>query len=191
MKRFYFHICFTIALLLFTSFRCGVNRPANENEMESESQVNPVIGLNLGNKAPEITSGNPYGEVLSLSSLKGKLVLIDFWASWCGPCRHENPAIVKAYNEYKSKKFKGGNGFTVFSVSLDTKLDAWRKAIEKDGLVWENHVSDLQGWNSEAGARYAVTSIPVNYLINENGIIIARNLRGEDLKNILEKLSVK
>jgi thiol-disulfide isomerase/thioredoxin len=191
MQRFYFHISIVIALLLLTSFRCGVNKPGSETEIDNVNQVNPVIGLNLGNKAPEITSGNPYGEVISLSSLKGKLVLIDFWASWCGPCRHENPSIVEAYNEYKSVKFKGGNGFTVFSVSLDTKLDAWRKAIEKDGLIWEYHVSDLQGWNSEAGARYAVTSIPVNFLINENGIIIARNLRGEELKKLLEKLAVK
>lgn len=155
-----------------------------------QGQSEPVMGLNLGNKAPEIALKDPAGNVIQLSSLQGKLVLIDFWASWCGPCRHENPSVVKAYNLYKDKKFKGGDGFTIYSVSLDANMEAWKKAIEKDELTWNNHVSDLKGWNSEAAARYSITGIPMNYLINEKGIIINKNLRGADLVTALDKLVI-
>lgn len=138
-------------------------------------------GLNIGNKAPELKFKNPDGKEIALSSLKGKMVLIDFWSSWCGPCRRENPFVVKAYNEFKDKKFKNGKSFTVYSVSLDMQAQAWKNAIEQDKLTWEYHVSDLGGWNSQAAQIYKVYSIPANYLIDGSGIIVAKNLRGEGL----------
>jgi thiol-disulfide isomerase/thioredoxin len=149
------------------------------------------IGLNLGNQAPEISQKNPDGTVIALSSLRGKLVLIDFWASWCMPCRQENPAVVAAFQKFKDQSFGKAKGLTIYSVSLDVQPGAWKAAIERDGLVWPNHVSDLQGWSSAPAALYGVNSIPTNFLINENGIIIRKNLRGQELFEALEKLAVK
>lgn len=160
--------------------------PLEENKNISVIKVETVEGINLGNKAPEIMMAAPKGNVITLSSFKGKLVLIDFWASWCGPCRAENPAVVAAYNKYHASTFKNGKGFEVFSVSLDQNQAAWIKAIEKDQLTWPFHVSDLQGWNNAAAKRYGVNSIPSNVLVDENGIIIAKNLRGEALETTLE-----
>ena len=151
----------------------------------------PVVGLNLGNRAPEIVMKNPEGKEIALSSLKGKLVLIDFWASWCGPCRYENPHVVKAYETYKDLKFKGGKGFTVYSVSLDANPEAWKNAIVKDRLSWNYHVSDLKGWGNAAAAQYGVSGIPMNFLINDKGVILRKNLRGEELLKALEELAVK
>ncbi len=147
----------------------------------------PKIGTAIGNKAPELTGKSPSGETIKLSDAKGKLVLLDFWAAWCGPCRRENPNVVSAYNKYKDKKFTNGKGFTVFGASLDKTEADWKKAIETDKLSWPYHISDLQGWNSKHAAIYGVRSIPTNFLIDGDGIIVGTNLRGPALDAALEK----
>ena len=138
--------------------------------------------LGIGTPAPEIVMNTPDGKPLALSSLKGKVVLVDFWASWCGPCRAENPTVVKAYNKYKSK------GFDISSVSLDKDLDKWTEAIKKDNLTWTNHVCDFKFWQSPVVALYNFDGIPYNVLIDKDGNILAKSLRGEDLEKKLEEL---
>lgn len=132
--------------------------------------------------APEIAMKNPEGKDLKLSDLRGKVVLIDFWASWCGPCRQENPNVVKLYKKYQNK------GFTVFSVSLDEDINAWKSAIQKDGLIWQNHVSDLKGWQTPLIKDYGFEAIPFTVLVNKEGKVIGTNLRGEQLERKLEEL---
>lgn len=150
------------------------------------AQTGNVVGLNVGNIAPEISMKDPNDSVITLSSLRGQMVLIDFWASWCGPCRHENPTVVKAYKKYKEEVFVNGNGFTVYSVSLDRDKNAWKAAIAKDSLNWPYHVSDLMFWNNAAAQQYQVFSIPSNFLIDGNGVIVAKNLRGDQLGKALD-----
>lgn len=132
--------------------------------------------------APEIALKTPNGTELKLSDLRGKVVLIDFWASWCGPCRQENPNVVRLFKKYKNK------GFTVFSVSLDEDIEAWKSAIAKDGLIWPNHVSDLKGWKTPLVTSYGFEAIPFTVLINQDGKVIGTNLRGTDLEQKLEEL---
>jgi len=147
------------------------------------------IGISIGDKAPELIGKTPSGETIKLSDLQGKMVLIDFWASWCGPCRRENPTVVRAFYNYKNKKFANGKGFTVFGVSLDKNAGSWKNAIEHDKLVWKTHISDLRGWGSKHAAVYGVRSIPSNFLIDGNGIIVGKSLRGPALEAALKKYS--
>jgi len=141
-----------------------------------------------GPLAPEITFENTEGIETTLSSMKGNIVLIDFWASWCRPCRVKHPELVATYQEFKDQPFKQANQFDIFSVSLDKSKTAWLKAIEQDKLEWDNHVSDLKGWQSEVVKTYGIRGIPQNVLLDAEGRIIGRNLHGEQLKKVLQSL---
>lgn len=147
-----------------------------------QAAENSAVGI--GSEAPDIKLPNPDGETIALSSLRGKYVLLDFWAAWCAPCRRENPNLVRAYAKYKDK------GFEIFQVSLDRKKEDWVGAIQADNLNW-THVSDLQYWSSPAAKLYYVSSIPASFLIDPNGMIIAKNLRGPALESKLKEVLKK
>lgn len=135
----------------------------------------------VGNTAPEFAQNDVTGKPVSLSSFKGKFVLVDFWASWCGPCRAENPNVVKAYHKYHPK------GFDILGISLDDKKDKWQEAVKKDKLSW-TQVSDLQGWKNNVAQLYGINAIPMNFLLDKDGKIVGKNLRGEALEKKLDEL---
>jgi thiol-disulfide isomerase/thioredoxin len=174
-------IPFTLLLVVAVMF--GFTSVNDKNAVPSTAK----IGLEIGDEAPNIVMQGVDGKDLKLSSLRGKMVLIDFWASWCGPCRRENPNVVEAYNKYSKAEFKTAKGFEIFSVSFDQNKKAWEEAIAKDGLLWKNHVCDMKGWANAAGQLYGISSIPSSVLIDENGIIVAKNLRGPALDMELDK----
>lgn len=169
------------SVLLFFIVSCSVVQQGGKPVSERE------IGLNVGDLAPNIDLEDPDGFNRQLRDLKGKMVLVDFWASWCGPCRAQNPLIVGAYQRYSGASFKNGDGFDVFSVSLDENRDRWVRAIENDGLVWPNHVSDLDGNNSYVVPLYELNEIPVGYLIDGDGVILKRDVSADQLDRILQK----
>ena len=149
---------------------------------QAQKQAQKQTKGGVGTLAPELNMVSPEGKLITLESLRGKYVLIDFWASWCGPCRKENPNVVKLYNQYKDK------GFDVYSVSLDKNKSSWIAAIKKDNLTWPSHVSDLKGWGSKATGLYGFRGIPYTVLIDKEGKIIATRLRGAALENKLKQL---
>jgi len=158
----------------------ALNKAYRETDMGKElAQRIAASGITaVGNVAPLFTQNNVVGKPVSLASLKGKVVLVEFWASWCSPCRAENPNLVKQYQTYKDK------GFEIISVSLDNVKERWLEAIEKDGLDWI-HVSDLKGWNNEVGRLYGVRAVPASFLVDAQGKIIGNGLRGEPLNKKL------
>ncbi len=148
-------------------------------------RVEEMGRLAVGNLAPEINLNTPSGGSIALSSLRGKIVLIDFWASWCRPCRAENPNVVRIYNTYKDK------GFDIYSVSLDKDKAAWQEAIQQDKLIWPSHVSDLGYWESAVVKQYNISGIPFTCLIDKEGKIVAKGLRGEALEEKIKELTEK
>lgn len=155
--------------------------PNTVSIMQMKQQLDEMRALSVGQVAPDIELPNPDGQLVKLSDLRGKYVLIDFWAAWCKPCRQENPNVVRLYNQYKDK------GFEVFGVSLDRTKEDWVKAIADDQLTW-THVSDLKYFNSVAAELYQIEAIPATYMIDPDGKIIAKDLRGPSLENKLAEL---
>ncbi|NJL12569.1 MAG: TlpA family protein disulfide reductase [Microscillaceae bacterium] len=166
------YFCSTIHFLSIVAL--GACQPPSPSQTFMEKPGGPF--------AQEISLPNPAGQVLRLSDLRGQYVLLDFWAAWCGPCRQENTHLVAAY-----QRFKAAN-FTVFSVSLDHQPEAWQQAIVQDKLEWPHHVSDLKGWDNQAALAYGIEAIPMNFLLDPQGRIIARNLRGPVLEAQLNQI---
>lgn len=169
---------------LYKSLDAGLSKkfPKDKNVIMFHEVVERMLSTNVGQFAPEISLPSPDGKEIALSSLKGKLVLIDFWASWCGPCRKEMPNVIKIYSKFKNK------GFEIYGVSLDQDKEKWMEAITKDGINWPQ-VSDLKYWDNVAARIYNVQGIPYTVLIDKDGKIIAKNLRGQELeKKIAEVL---
>jgi len=157
------------------------NDPDSKSMATIAKQIKNAKSFMPGGQVPDFTAKTPEGKDMSLSDLRGKVVLVDFWASWCGPCRKENPHVVKLYEKYKDK------GFEVLGVSLDKDMNRWKQAIEKDGLDWP-HISDLKGWKSEPAKLYSVTSIPHTVLLDKEGKLIGRKLRGPQLDAKLKEI---
>lgn len=193
-----------IGFIVFALVGCSIfQKNSSGNEQSDKTEANRTVidvtppeinedeelveGTDIGNLAPEIELENPKGKTIKLSSLRGKMVLVDFWAGWCGPCRRENPNLVRAYKKYNEAKLKDASGFEIYSISLDRNRTAWVSAIEDDNLNWDAHVSDLKFWNSEAAQTYGINSIPYNLLLDANGVIVAKNLRGIVLDKTMDE----
>lgn len=183
---------FIMAVILL-GYSCNNEQTTAEQQeyvMPTEIEQLPV-GTTLGLRAPEIVLPGLEGETLRLSSLRGKLVLVDFWAAWCNPCRRENPELVKLYSKYNDASFTKGEGFEIFSISLDRDEAAWKKAVEDDELNWTYQAGDMKGAGTEPAQDYGIQMIPASFLLDQHGVIIATNLRGDALAEKIESLLEK
>lgn len=165
-----------------TAIKSQIQQIESAKKAQQKSSQQAQQDPNIGKQFKELNFKNPEGKIISMESLKGKYVLVDFWASWCRPCRMENPHVVNLYNKYKEK------GFTVYGVSLDTDKNRWINAIKQDGLIWDNHVSDLKGWKTEAIKLYNFRGIPYTMLVDKEGKIISTKLRGKQLEQKLQSI---
>lgn len=172
------HIVF---LIISTIIFLGAVNP--ENQPESK------LLIEVGYPAPDIILPGVTGEELRLSDLRGNMVLLTFWASWCRPCRHENKELAGLYQKYSDKPFTQAEGFTIFSVSLDRRQQNWINAIADDGMSWNAHVSNLQGWNSLAAETYKIRAIPASFLIDSYGVIIAKNPSISEIEALLDNMT--
>jgi peroxiredoxin len=175
---------FLFFLVIFMISACGRTTTGIVEVSHDTVILAPPVakpGLVIGALAPDFTLPDPQSKAITLSSFRGKYVLLDFWASWCGPCRQENRHTIQVYKKYKDK------GFEILSVSLDKNAQTWQEAIQRDGLTWPQ-VSDLKEWNSEPGIKYDIQQLPTTFLLDKKGVIIAVDLRGNDLDKELDKV---
>jgi len=156
-------------------------------QMPQSAQLQDITTPEVGDTLPEIELPTPGNRLQKLSALRGSIVLVVFWASWCDECRVENPNIVSTYHQYKDAQFSAAQGFAVFQVSLDDSKGRWIHAIKQDGLVWDYHVSDLHGYECRAAVDYGIKEIPCNFLIDSSGVVIAKDIKGRELKDQLKK----
>jgi thiol-disulfide isomerase/thioredoxin len=189
MKKYFLFFSLVAALSAFSSCGPGKNSMMQSDQKfdSTQGQSQPQAKAEDAYHAPELNLPNRDGDSISLKSLRGNIVLVDFWASWCPPCRRENPKIAAMYNRVKDKKLPNGGKFIIYSVSLDDNKLAWEDAIKKDRLNWPNHVSDLRGWQSVAAATYGVDAIPTNVLVDTSGVVVGKELSTPEIELFLKE----